>query len=217
MTVLLVLFTLVIFLIADQVLQRVRDARLARVTDMSQATLPSGIALAANHTWVKEEGRGICAIGFDEFITKIVGTVETITLPRTGSMVAPDLAGAILRDGSRQLRVAFPVQGRVVAVNPKVLKSSAVASDDPYGEGWLVKVRADHHAVWPSLRSGADAASWLRSQADLVKEFFAARVPQPVHATMYDGGEPAQASLQTLDNDAWMEFQRSFTTLPSKS
>jgi hypothetical protein len=81
-----------------------------------------------------------------------------------------------------------------------------------------MKVRPDRTpAAWPTLKTGGDAIRWLRLQADLAKEFLAARTLQPVPATIYDGGQLVEAALKTLDNVAWQEFERTFVTLPSKS
>ncbi len=218
MTVLLVLFTLIAFLIADRVVEHVREARLARAGAVDATVFPDGVSLAANHTWIREEGRGIFTIGLDEFIGRIVGAVEQISIPRTGAMVAPDLSGVVLKDGSRQLRVAVPVRGRIVEVNTKVLHSPALPGKDPYGAGWLMKIRTDRSGyAWPSLMTGTRAAEWLRTQTRLAKDFLSARVPQPVPATMYDGGEPAESALKRLDSDAWQEFQKAFITLQQNS
>jgi len=223
MTVLLILFTLILFLATDHFVQKTRLARARRLAGESVTSavltsfgLPENVGLALNHTWMREEERGVLTIGVDEFIGRLVGAVEDIVLPHSGAIIAPAFSSFTLRDGTKQLELTSPVHGRVVEVNQKVLRNPALARKDPYGEGWLVKIRADRaEAARVVTRRGTDAINWLRVQGELAKLFFVNRMPQPALATMYDGGVAADGVLQHFDAEIWREFQTEFTDLRS--
>jgi glycine cleavage system H protein len=223
MTVLLILFTLILFLTADHFVQKTRLARARQLAGesvssiaMSSAQLPGGISLALNHTWLREEERGIVTIGVDEFISRLVGAVEDIALPQNGAVIAPAFSSITLRDGMRQLEMASPISGRVVEVNQKVIRDPALARKDPYGDGWLVKIRPDRsNGARISTNTGEDAIAWLRAQGDRAKKFFVDHAPQPSLATMYDGGMPAEGVLKHFDAEVWREFQTAFAEIRS--
>ena len=125
MTVLLVLLTLTMFLVADHFVQKSRE-RAAHLASQpaygaTEFLLPPNVDLATNHTWMKREPRGITTIGLDEFLGRLVGAVENIVLPQVGASLTPAAATISLRDGKKSLALAAPVGGRVVAINERVL------------------------------------------------------------------------------------------------
>jgi len=210
MTVLLVLFTLILFLAADHFIEKARLARKARVAETDQDAIlqvPTGFELAVNHTWVSRKRDGSAVVGLDQFLSRLVGTVEKIILPGAGAKVP--VVGITLRDGNRQINLALPVQGRVIEVNHAVLKNPGLAATDPYGRGWLVRVE-------PRLKDGATvkfvdtsrASEWLKEQVMIAKEYLVARMPEP--ALMQDGGLPVKGLLKSFDAPVWQEFQKSF-------
>lgn len=218
MTVLLVLCTLVIFLIADYAVQKVRLARASAEVKSWDAeripfAFPAGIALAPNHLWMKIE-HGVATIGCDGFLGRMLGTVESVVLPGVGAAVAPATANIGLRDRDRSVQFAAPVMGQILEVNPGVLKDPGLTRRDPYGAGWLMKVRTNRRSTVPAHTvSGAAAAEWLRSQTALAKEFLAGVMPAPQLATLQDGGVPTEGVLQQCDAQVWKKFEQRFAVL----
>jgi glycine cleavage system H protein len=211
MTVLLVLSTLIIFLAVDHFVQKARAARAAAALQPRSIALPEGICLATNHTWIKEQ-KGVATIGFDEFIGGMLGVVESIVLPEAGNRITTQNASISLRHRDRTLHMAAPVEGKIMEVNTSVLQNPALARTDPYGKGWLLKIRTDANAAGrPRLVFGMAARQWLKEQTDLAKEFLAGQVAAPQLATLQDGGTPADGVLQQCDARVWREFERRFT------
>jgi glycine cleavage system H protein len=217
MTVLLVLVTLIMFLIADHFVQKSREraAQLAVRPGYApqEFLLPPNVALATNHTWMKNESKGITTVGLDEFLGRLVGAVEDIILPQVGASLSPATATISLKEGRNSLALAAPVSGRVVAINENVLRNPGLARTDPYGTGWLMKVQPDRHDEKQHVFSGSQAMEWLRKQTELAKEFLTVRMPQAGFVTMQDGGVPVDGLLKNYDTRVWEEFQQSFVTL----
>jgi hypothetical protein len=137
-----------------------------------------------------------------------------MVLPQAGSAVTPALQTISLRNGNRALRLAVPVDGTIMKVNSRVLANPALARTDPYGNGWLLKIRTGRNeSVRTRLLSGAGARQWLKEQMDLAKEFLAGQVAVPQLVTLQDGGVPADGILQQCDSRVWEEFERRFTGL----
>lgn len=217
MTVLLVLCMIVLFLTADYFVQRSRRARVAeQLQPMFAGTteIPSNIRLAGNHTWIKHDKHGNILIGLDELLGKIVGPIEEIILPAINATVTPATRNIALRHGGKRLEVAVPVSGQVIEVNRHALSQPGVARRDPYGDGWLLKIRPKDGVVNSHATFGGERArQWLEEQRESVKEFFMLHMPQPAFATSQDGGTPVEGLLHQFDAEVWREFQESYATL----
>ena len=218
MTVLLMLCMIVTFLAADKIVRTVRVAKARRQAGVPSGAMfhpPEGISLALNHTWMKME-KGVAVIGMDEFLARMLGAVESVLLPGVGAAVAPANAEISLSSGGRKIRLASPVEGRVMEVNTDVLSNPAAAHRDPYGGGWLFKVSPSVRVPVSGSLSGAAAGEWLRTQMDLAKEFLTSASGGRRGAmitTLPDGGTPADGALKHCDAAAWEEFERRFTTI----
>jgi len=223
MTVLLVLFTLILFLVTDYFIQKARSSAAHAVRDArrpSQELLdpwhpfPDDATLALNHTWVRRGNDGTATIGLDEFLGRLVGTLESIVLPEVGTLVAPATANIALHQGGNMMALSSPLLGRVTDVNPDVVKDPSLFRRDPYGEGWLMKIEPSAgHETMSGRFLVAKPAEWLRQQTESAKDFFRAFIPHGQPGLMQDGGIPADGLLQHCDAEVWRAFRDSFAVL----
>jgi glycine cleavage system H protein len=221
MTVLLVLFALIFFLAADHFVQRSRTARqralagaAVPVAVAESALFPHDTELVSNHTWTRRDARGNTVIGVDELLARALGAVEQVLLPATGSLVTPAAAHISLAARGCSLDLASPVSGRVVELNTAVLKNPSLAKNDPYGAGWLMKIRpSEDHAGNQNAFRIPSPAEWLREQTEMMKEFFLQASAQGAPAMLQDGGEPVEGILQQFDAGVWDAFAGTFATL----
>jgi len=220
MTVLLVLFTLIIFLIADHFVQKTRRVRQPGVGWQPQSLrIPEGVSFARNHTWSRKEKEGTTTLGLDELMGRLVGAIDEIILPPINASVTPATAAFSIRQGGKTLSFAPHVAGRIVEVNSRVASEPRLAQAHPYDEGWLIKVQPANTASRATL-TGNTARVWLQQQTDMVKEFLSARSSHAGLAFMQDGGLPAAGILSSFDEEVWTEFQKQFASLsddPSNS
>ena len=99
-------------------------------------------------------------VGLDDFAQKLIGKVDAIDLPAVGSRLTQGDKGWSLMVDSAEIPMLSPVDGEVVAVNQEVLRSPEILSRDPYGAGWLLKVKSDRLAAdTRNLLSGKMARS----------------------------------------------------------
>jgi glycine cleavage system H protein len=218
MTVILMLSTLLLFLAADYFVQRRRQTRaveklqpfLRRAFD-----LPEGTSLATNHTWLRPDGQGNIIIGLDELIGKMIGAADEIILPPIDTSVARAATPVTFIAQGKKLNVALPVSGHVAEVNAYAKSHPGLSVQDPYGKGWLVKIRPTGSTPTNGLSTlkGEQARAWLKEQLQEMKEFFVANMPSPQFATIQDGGLPADGLLQQHEQEVWRAFQESFVTL----
>ncbi len=93
------------------------------------------------HTWARVEYGGRIRIGIDDFALRLFGPQDKIEIPGLGSIVEQNRPQAVLKRNEKEAPVLSPVDGKVVAVNHKILGKTTIANEDPYGEGWLMVIQ----------------------------------------------------------------------------
>jgi len=163
--------------------------------------LPSGVHLHPGHTWARVEPDGLVTVGLDDLATKLVGPID-VRLPAVGAALQQGEAALAVSDGARAVSLAAPVDGTVVAVN-----GGPRPADDPYGAGWLFRVRAPRLAV--NLRQLLSGSAALRLLED-ASERLAQRMNPELGAVLQDGGVPISGIAQNLAGDRWDALAREF-------
>jgi glycine cleavage system H protein len=104
------------------------------------------------HTWVRQDGNELI-IGITDYAADQLGDVVFIELPEVGaSLTADDPFGSIESPKAVEDLIA-PVSGEIVRRNDDVVDSPETVNDDPYGEGWLVAIKADENTDLDALMS----------------------------------------------------------------
>jgi glycine cleavage system H protein len=167
--------------------------------------VPAGVFLHPGHTWARLEPDGLVAVGADDFAHKLVGPAR-VQLPKLGDRVLQGDAAIELISGGRKVPMLSPVDGTVVAVNAAA-RDRTDGIEEPYGAGWLFKVKPPRLAA--NLRQlVADApAHRLLEEAS---ERLAARMSPELGQVLQDGGAPIRGIAQELAGDEWDALARSF-------
>ncbi len=198
MTVLLVVTMFALILLADYLVSRTHvpvattHATEAAPQPRLRPSIVGGFNLAENvryhqgHTWALSESPELVRVGMDDFAARIVGHLDTLSVPLTGTWVRQGQSVlAVQRDGKTATLVS-PIEGTVVAVNPALKTDPDLARRDPYGEGWLFTVHApDAKTNFRNLLSGSVARKWMEETA---KKLQAMMPPAMAGALAQDGG-----------------------------
>lgn len=170
----------------------------------SRFRVPEGLFFHQGHAWLRPEQGSLAVVGVDDFAQKLVGKVDTLQLPAVGTSLAQGARGWNLVVDSVPIAMLSPVDGEVVEVNRAVEQSPGLIGEDPYGKGWLFKVRSPRMAAdATNLLSGKVARAWMESALDRL---------QPVHGTpsmaLADGGLPVEGLARVLGGSSWPEVAR---------
>ena len=124
---------------------------------MSDLEYPAGLRYTAEHEWVREEG-DVVRIGITAFAQEALGDVVYVSLPGVGDTVtAGDTCGEV--ESTKSVSDLYaPVSGEVTAVNPALDATPELVNSDPYGEGWLLRIRL---SAPDEIQSLLDAARYL--------------------------------------------------------
>mgnify|MGYP000223985643 FL=1 len=102
--------------------------------------IPSNLQYTKDHEWAKIEN-GVATIGITDFAQGELGDIVFVELPEAGkSFNAGDAFGTI--EAVKTVTDLFsPISGNIVAINEGLDNDPGKVNSDPYGDGWLVKIR----------------------------------------------------------------------------
>lgn len=162
-------------------------------------SLAEGYHFHKGHSWARPEANSV-TVGLDDFTAQLVGRPDILELPAIGTAVKQGERGWKLSAGGRTLAMVSPVEGEVVEINQKVVADPELATQDPYGEGWLLKVKAAQPVVsLRNLLSGELAAAWLRQSVERLRQ----RPFAELGMLMPDGGAPVKGFGLQLGPAEW--------------
>ena len=107
---------------------------------MADAVYPEGLLYHPEHDWVQIDG-DVATFGITWFAQDALGEVVFFDPPEVGATVSKDESYAEVESVKAVSDVIAPLSGEIVEVNTALGDSPETINSDPYGEGWLVKVR----------------------------------------------------------------------------
>ena len=102
----------------------------------------TALRYTSEHEWIAFDG-DLATVGITDFAAEKLGDVVFVDLPATESTVAGgDVCGEI--ESTKSVGELYaPLSGTVVEINDAVVDDPSLVNADPFGEGWLVKIRLD--------------------------------------------------------------------------
>jgi glycine cleavage system H lipoate-binding protein len=189
--------------------QMLEDVQLGLEATAPPAEIVAGFALPEQHyfhrghTWARVEYGGRVRLGLDDFALRLLGPPDTMDLPGLGQPVGCGEAEIRLHRGEHQAPVTCPVEGVVVAVNPRVQQDARAAHQAPFGSGWLLMVEPTRlQRDLRRLLFGPETHAWLE---DEVTSLTAMLTDSGSHALAATGGRALDdifGALEGLDWDA---------------
>ena len=114
------------------------------------SNVPENLKYTKSHEWIRPEDDGTVTIGVTEHAQDMLGDMVFIELPEADSNIDVGEDCAVVESVKAASDVYAPLAGEVVAVNESLEDSPDLVNKDPYGEGWLFRMR-------PSDESALDA------------------------------------------------------------
>lgn len=121
--------------------------------------VPDNLKYSKNHEWLQVGNDGVCIVGITDYAQELMGYIVYVGLPEVGMVVSADASCADLESLKAASDVHSPVSGKVVEVNENLSNDPVVVNNDPYGEGWLFKVKVKVNDV-SSINALLDAAAY---------------------------------------------------------
>ena len=126
---------------------------------MAEASYPDDLLYHAEHDWARVDG-GQATLGITWYAQDALGEVVFFEPPAAGTEVRKDAPYAEVESVKAVSDVVAPLSGEIVEVNATLADTPQLINEDPYGEGWLVKVRLTDPSESDALM---DASSYRAS------------------------------------------------------
>jgi glycine cleavage system H protein len=204
---LIVISFLAVFVLFCRYMYRPAERRVSRIApeNVTRFRVPEGLFYHQGHGWLRPEPGAVGVVGLDDFAQKLIGKVDSIQLPAVGTRLAQGDKGWSLVVDSVPIPMLSPVDGEVVEVNQDVLRSPGILRDDPYGKGWLFKVKSSRIAAdTRNLLSGKLARAWMESALEKLHPI----QDESLGPVMRDGGLPIDGIAKVLGGERWQEIAK---------
>ena len=103
--------------------------------------IPDGLLYTEEHEWVRVEGDGTVTIGVTDYAQKQLHEIVYVELPDVEADVEQMSVVGAVESVKAVSDLNCPVSGAVLEVNDELLDSPELINEDPYGEGWIAKLR----------------------------------------------------------------------------
>ena len=117
-------------------------------------TTPTDLRFATSHEWVRLDG-DIATVGISDHAQEELTDVVFVELPAMGRAVDVGDPTAVVESVKAASDIYAPVGGEVVEVNPAVEADPSLVNTDPYGKGWIFKLKVNNAADVSSLLDAA--------------------------------------------------------------
>lgn len=116
---------------------------------------PDDVRYTREHEWAREQG-GVVTVGITGYATEQLGDIVFVELPEVGRTLEPGKTFGVVEAVKTVSDLYSPLAGEVVEVNTALGDDPSVVNKDPYGAGWMVKIRLADPTSFASLLSSAD-------------------------------------------------------------
>jgi len=177
--------------------------------------IPQGLFYSKNHTWTFLEESGLARIGINDLLQHITGRIEMNYLHTPGERIIKGEVIARISQNGKHLNITSPISGEIQNVHTSLKKDSGMINEDPYGSGWIYKIKPDK---WSddtlSCYLAGEATDWLKKELVRFKDFMAEtwnnRSSKSSLVVFQEGGELSDNPLSGMNEKTWNDFQQMF-------
>ena len=123
-------------------------------------SVPNNLKYAKSHEWVRVEGDS-AVVGISDHAQHELTDIVYVELPQVGDRVEAGKECAVVESVKAASDIYAPVTGDIVAVNEELSRTPELANQDPYGKGWMFKVKLSDLPEIGELLSPTDYAAHI--------------------------------------------------------
>jgi glycine cleavage system H protein len=128
------------------------------------SSIPDDLQYTRSHEWVRTLQSGEIEVGITDHAQDALGDLVFIEVPEAGRTLSAGAACAVVESVKAASDIYSPVAGKVTASNAALAKQPDLVNTDPYGAGWLMRLRANGAEGAQPLLSAADYAQFLAAE-----------------------------------------------------
>jgi glycine cleavage system H protein len=128
------------------------------------SNVPSDLRYLKSHEWARLEADGTITIGISDHAQQALGDLVFAEVPEAGRRVTAGEACAVVESVKAASDVYSPVSGEVVAGNAALGGTPELINQDPYGAGWLMRIRPDDKTQFAAMLDAKSYESALAAE-----------------------------------------------------
>jgi glycine cleavage system H protein len=126
---------------------------------------PAGLKYSKEHEWVAAED-SVATIGITDFAQEQLGEIVYVELPAVGDKVSKDDPFGVVESVKAVSDIFAPISGTVVEVNQDLPDSPETVNEDPYGDGWLIKIKVSDTAELDDLMDNEEYEEMVAAEKE---------------------------------------------------
>ena len=112
---------------------------------------PKDLKYTKSHEWLRLEKDGSATVGITHHAQDLMGDLVYVELPESGATLNAGKECSVVESVKAASDVYAPVSGEVIAINSKVSDAPETVNKDPYGEGWMFRIKPSNPAELNAL------------------------------------------------------------------
>ena len=129
------------------------------------ANVPEDLHYSKDHEWVRVDG-DVAIIGITDYAQDSLGDVVYVELPKAGDEFAANESFGSVESVKAVSEVFTPVAGAVVQINESLADEPETVNSDPYGAGWMIRVKMSHPGEVDSLLTAAEYEDFTKAESE---------------------------------------------------
>jgi glycine cleavage system H protein len=119
------------------------------------SNVPNDLRYAKSHEWVKLAGDGTAMVGISDYAQNSLGDITYVQLPKIGASLSAGQAFGVVESVKAASDLYAPVSGTVIESNPVLDSAPETVNADPYGNGWMLRLKLTNPAEAETLHDAA--------------------------------------------------------------
>ncbi len=190
--------------INKQLKPRVHIAHLSETEKLSKGefSIPGGVFISDNHTWVAISQDGAVRIGIDDFAKKLIGEIDDIEFPNLGMKIAKGQPLFSIKQNKKRITFNSPLSGHVAKLNHDLSEDLSAINFTSYEKNWICSIDAEKlDTELQNLKIGKSAVTFYQDEIDSYSKFIKEHLKIEKEQTDFE--ELFVAQLQKLNEKEW--------------
>ncbi|MCS3431171.1 glycine cleavage system protein GcvH [Klebsiella sp. BIGb0407] len=128
------------------------------------SNVPNELKYTKEHEWLREEADGTFTVGITEHAQELLGDMVFIDLPEVGSQVSQGDDCSVAESVKAASDIYAPISGEIVEVNAELGDSPEQVNSEPYGSGWIFRIKASDASELEALLDAAAYEALLEDE-----------------------------------------------------
>jgi len=129
------------------------------------ANIPEDLHYSKDHEWIRVEGN-IGVVGITDHAQDALGDVVYVELPKAGDEFAAHESFGSVESVKAVSEIFTPVSGEITAANDSLQDEPEKVNQDPYGEGWMIKIKMKSPGEVDSLLTAAEYEDFTKAESE---------------------------------------------------